>query len=122
MVTPMSDIKPCPFCGEKAQQSIFLEGTWANCANESCQLPIDIEFISSQWNTRPVEDALRGELNQAKEVIEYGKNKYTNLQEENERLRDALSKMKRMYVDRKPLLFFIDAVVNPLLEADNDTP
>jgi len=66
----MSDeLKPCPFCMGKARE--FIEATippgdkYAHCAglhNPDVMCPNDAIMTVEQWNTRPVEDALRASL------------------------------------------------------------
>ena len=49
-------LKPCPFCGEKAEHpETMIEGC-VSCSNPNCvawTFPSDIKA----WNTRPIEDA-----------------------------------------------------------------
>ena len=59
----MSELKPCPFCGEPADDRY---NRLAKCSNKSCLMNhwIDDEdfFIDDDWNTRPIEDALRARI------------------------------------------------------------
>jgi len=74
----MSDeLKPCPFCMGKARE--FIEATippgdkYAHCAglhNPDVMCPNDAIMTVEQWNTRPVEDALRAELAAARAEAE----------------------------------------------------
>ena len=59
------ELKPCPFCGQPAR--IHFNGTAVTCSNDDC--PSIVDWLSQrEWNTRPVEDALRAELSQAREA------------------------------------------------------
>lgn len=68
----MSELKPCPFCGETMtmRQSIdsFQSGLvrWINCENCFAHSPMcTLDDLSDDeyeaWNTRPIEDQLRSE-------------------------------------------------------------
>ena len=65
----MSDeLKPCPFCGgdpsastERVGNSTWL--TFVRCG------PCAFDMQMSKWNRRPIEDALRAELEEAREAI-----------------------------------------------------
>src|SRR5574340_379758 len=63
----MSDeLKPCPFCGEKATKPETMIDGCVCCSNPDC---VAWTFPSTikQWQTRPIEDALRAELGALKE-------------------------------------------------------
>ena len=66
-MSDMSDLKPCPFCGQKPQEGSL--GKWAGGEiTVSCDcndLPI---FTIEQWNTRPIEDELNATIKQQREV------------------------------------------------------
>ena len=58
----MSDeLKPCPFCGSKAVNDI-LNGIY--CSNKNCYQYKHLDPIST-WQSRPIEDALRAQLETA---------------------------------------------------------
>jgi hypothetical protein len=57
----MSDLKPCPFCGEKAYEYF----NSINCDNCCASMPTD-----DRWNKRQIEDELRAKLAAAEKVIE----------------------------------------------------
>ena len=55
----MSEIKPCPFCGEKPMPTYANKNRFC-CPTNHCPNAY-YSFTKEQWNTRPVEDALRSE-------------------------------------------------------------
>lgn len=70
----MSDeLKPCPFCGFE-RPHFMEEGHWIYMACESCGCggPVSTQMRdpSDNWNTRPLEDALRAELAAARAEAE----------------------------------------------------
>lgn len=58
------DLKPCPLCGEIPYTTNI--STW--CVNNNCSL-YDNVISATIWNTRPIEDALQRQLNQANDSI-----------------------------------------------------
>lgn len=55
----MSELKPCPFCGNEP----VVEGNLVACNNLNCPTHDNywtdpMIFTCDQWNTRPIEDAL----------------------------------------------------------------
>ena len=74
----MSELKPCPFCGEEIYSEFYshrAEEFDGHCTNKKCVLYGKelLFFNTARWNSRPIEDQLRAE---------------------NERLREALQKIK----------------------------
>jgi hypothetical protein len=57
------ELKACPFCGGKAI-TLPRKGNWAGCASEHW-----IWMHTDAWQSRPIEDALRKQLEMAKEAI-----------------------------------------------------
>ena len=55
----MSELKPCPFCGRQPYES----GGYVSCHTELCLANADYHEPAigpiTDWNTRPIEDALR---------------------------------------------------------------
>lgn len=81
----MSELKPCPFCGQEMGETINSDG---NYCEHYCSF-IDYsgtlnEEGKTKWNTRPVEDALSAE-NEALKA------KVAELEAENERLKRQLN-------------------------------
>jgi hypothetical protein len=63
----MSELKPCPFCGEKMEHS-EIEPGMTLCSNPDCwfyatYIPVMV------LNTRPIEDGLRAELARLQEKL-----------------------------------------------------
>ncbi len=57
----IKELKPCPYCGSKA--IITAEG-YCSCSNNNC--PSDCVILSiDDWQSRPVEDALRKQLEES---------------------------------------------------------
>jgi hypothetical protein len=110
----MSDeLKPCPFCGEKAEirvkQWIDGEGypdklVWVECPD------CGDTHRPDNWNTRPIEDALRAEL----ETAYFEKAEF---QESNTRLREALG---RAHQQRDALKDELEQARVRLAEAEAD--
>ena len=67
----MSELKPCPFCGEPADDRY---NRLAKCSNKSCLMNhwVDDEdfFIDDDWNTRPIENALLARAEKAEKMVE----------------------------------------------------
>lgn len=59
------ELKPCPFCGEKPATYSDVEGLWVYCNNGDC-INDSSASLSGAWNARPDEDALRDELELAR--------------------------------------------------------
>jgi len=69
------ELKPCPFCGGKARLLRGMFDEYAvGCGNDNCEFcgenSQDTQKAISQWNTRPIEDAMRAELDASKAEIE----------------------------------------------------
>ena len=61
----MSELKPCPFCGNEAQVNTWtMHGITESrcfCSNSDC--PNSVRTVAlEQWNTRPIEDALHARI------------------------------------------------------------
>lgn len=62
----MDNLKPCPFCGEQA----IIDKDFCGCSNGDCH-NVGYMYLGSEWNNRPVEDALLAKNeSQAKEIAE----------------------------------------------------
>lgn len=68
----MDELKPCPFCGGKADYV----GTEIECLECGVMMPktFAFEMQVDNWNTRPIEDALRAQLAEAQAEVERLKN------------------------------------------------
>ena len=72
----MSDLKPCPFCGSSNTTLDYYE---ISCPQELGTIVVCNDCGASaksivDWNTRPIEDALKSEnVNLSKKVTDYGK-------------------------------------------------
>lgn len=67
-----NELRPCPFCGEPADDRY---NRLAKCSNKQCLMNYWIEddadfYIRDDWNTRPIEDELRAEIERLKVRIE----------------------------------------------------
>lgn len=77
------ELKPCPFCGGKAEITKNEMRVWVHCTkchSDTYLYQIQKEAVAA-WNARPIEDKLRGKI---------GK-----LEAENKRLREALETISR---------------------------
>lgn len=55
----MSDLKPCPFCGEdRASICVQPDGVHCNACEVFVEWPNNRHDTISAWNDRPIEDAL----------------------------------------------------------------
>ena len=57
----MSELKPCPFCGEQA----MVDKDFCGCSNGDC-FNVGYMYLTSEWNTRPIEDAQVAEIERLK--------------------------------------------------------
>lgn len=62
----MSELKPCPFCGESVFQ--LDEFQMSHMLNPACLLNCHTAYID-MWNTRPIEEKLRAENERLNKVI-----------------------------------------------------
>ena len=93
-------VKPCPFCGGKAEISggtVYCPVCEISFSNERETGAEDIKEVVELWNARPIEDALQNELDEAREDnadnMEYHVAERELLKAENARLREALRKI-----------------------------
>ena len=65
----MSELKPCPFCGGKAEIQVDGLYRWVECQNKKCNGTSKIfmfindagnanDIVAENWNTRPLEKTL----------------------------------------------------------------
>lgn len=75
-------LEPCPFCGSSVV-SINVDGAyrWVECGNSDCLASAKAflfihdagnadYIVANNWNTRPIEDALRAQLAEAQTEVE----------------------------------------------------
>jgi hypothetical protein len=53
----MSELKKCPFCGKKPNPD-WTDESYIECTNRKCSV-YGYGMSTGNWNTRPIEDALR---------------------------------------------------------------
>ena len=66
----MDKLKPCPLCGAVAEISPYGGGEWVGCTNKDCEL-CGCDAHKSQWNNRPIEDALHTRLTASEEDLDW---------------------------------------------------
>jgi hypothetical protein len=70
----MSELKPCPFCGEEIYSEFYSHRTEefdGHCTNKKCVLygKDFLFFNTAKWNSRPIEDQLRAENERLREAL-----------------------------------------------------
>jgi hypothetical protein len=74
--TAMSELKPCPFCGDEGDVGCYDKKSWtAECSNPDCFCSAENSFWDKEsaekvWNTRPLEAKLEQENAQLRESAE----------------------------------------------------
>ena len=63
----MSELKPCPFCGEDERIGIYADDV-AVC--NTCWSESPLAGSAQGWSTRPTEDRLRRERDEARRALE----------------------------------------------------
>lgn len=72
----MSELKLCPICGSEAVYTTeygytkngLVETDWCSCDDIRC-MPEGVVFDVKRWNTRPIEDDLRKQLEIARKAL-----------------------------------------------------
>lgn len=100
----MSELKPCPLCGEKVSM-VSIEGS-AHYWCISCEVCEDNRFIFGTkdkvvnvWNTRPAEDAKDREIERLNNELGIQKNLTRQACFEANRAYDEVEKWKKMFYD-----------------------
>lgn len=88
----MTDLKPCPFCGSQAIVKIANKFSYVACTmcGQRGIGGMSISFLKHKWNTRPIEDKLRTELEKAWEDLDIATKASAEDAEQVYRLRQAL--------------------------------
>ena len=68
----MTDLKPCPFCGNNRSRIVHPDEFCGYCPRCGTIGPMSDtpELAAAAWNTRPAEDALRAELADERERVQ----------------------------------------------------
>lgn len=61
-----NELKLCPFCGKPAIDNFIDDGGDYPSRHVGCDYCLIYAIDDTEWNTRPLEDALRAELEQAR--------------------------------------------------------
>ena len=62
-------LKPCPFCGSKAQP-LYEEQIEITCSNIKCRMyPASFAVHIQQWQSRPIEDALQARITELEKQV-----------------------------------------------------
>ena len=79
----MSELKPCPFCGEIPKVNDWtLKGITDKrcfCDNEKCPVYLSKTIAIDDWNTRPIEDALQSRIAELEKDLSNKEIEYTDL-------------------------------------------
>ena len=84
----MSELKACPFCGSKSRQiwvSTFTEEKMTGCSNSDCEY-FRNEYPVDWWQSRPIEDELRAELEKRTAELHYANTACMEMKHELDRL------------------------------------
>ena len=98
----MDELKPCPFCGGEAEY--WGDDGKAGCASDmGSGCPFDEVMYAHEWNTRPIEDALRAERDELRRMLDavlaLEEPVETALRAEVERLKAELDKTHEAWLD-----------------------
>jgi transcription initiation factor TFIIIB Brf1 subunit/transcription initiation factor TFIIB len=67
------EMKPCPFCGGSNWRATSEERTCITCSDCGVSVIFDFRFMSqTNWNTRPIEDALKSENERFRKAVNEG--------------------------------------------------
>lgn len=69
----MSELKPCPYCGEQVAEDVVSDVGWHFVYCTTCHAEGEADLGASgaieKWNTRPLEEALQAKLDMAVEAM-----------------------------------------------------
>ena len=93
------ELKACPFCGKKPESRNEYGHYWLECDCMSTQSTP--EEAADEWNTRPVEDALRAEIETLKGKVAALENDVPLQKacEENARLKATIAELEKYISD-----------------------
>ena len=66
----MMELKACPFCGSDGARNQLEDVDMVGCVNPTCICSEMSWTSTNDWNTRPIEDALRSENQRLREALE----------------------------------------------------
>ena len=68
----MSDLRPNPFCGHDVMRDVVADDQHRDiCCAVDCDLDMLFRMSDADWNTRPIEDALRAEVERLRKRLGY---------------------------------------------------
>lgn len=70
MTTKTEQSRPCPFCGSDAKESDQAKAIYCSACFAGTSTYMDVRYAAEHWNSRPIEDQLRTQLQAANERIE----------------------------------------------------
>lgn len=73
----MDELKLCPFCGSVPEiiEAPLAKVKFAECKNPNCPLQYYRWLLDEEWQTRPVEDALKAEIAKLRAELEQERDK-----------------------------------------------
>ena len=118
------ELKPCPFCGADPDTV----ANYVECCNCDYQLPvynIDDQYQEEEainhWNTRPIEDALRRQLEEAKTALETQKKAVSELYQIENKDIGAFLKGTKESIETTKRLVSSEREINAALTYENMT-
>ena len=97
-----TNLKPCPFCGEMPKVNTWtMHGITESrcfCDNEKCPVYLSKTIAIDDWNIRPIEDALRAELEKHTAELHYANTACMEMKHELDRLNAELLELNNKAV------------------------